>query len=163
MILVGLGANLPSARFGPPRETLDAALAAMAAAGVATVARSRWYATAPVPASDQPDFVNGVVAVQTGLPPGELLALLHRIEEAFGRVRTVRNAARVVDIDLLAYDDLVIEAGAPLLPHPRMHERAFVLYPLRDVAPGWVHPRLRLPVDALIRNLSPDQAIRALD
>lgn len=163
MILVGMGANLPHPRHGPPRATLEAALRELEAAGAAVTARSRWYATAPVPVSDQPDYVNGVVLVETPHSPRELLAMLHRIEAAFGRVRTVRNAARSVDLDLLAYHDLVDEVGPPILPHPRLAERAFVLYPLRDVAPRWVDPRSGRSVEALLRDLPPDQPIRPLD
>jgi 2-amino-4-hydroxy-6-hydroxymethyldihydropteridine diphosphokinase len=163
MILIGMGANLPHPEYGPPRVTLEAAAREIAAAGAAIVGRSRWYATAPIPASDQPDYVNGVVAVTTALGPAELLAALHRVEAAFGRVRTVRNAARPVDLDLLAYHDLVDEAGPPILPHPRLAERAFVLCPLRDVAPGWVDPRSGRTVEALLRALPPGQSIRPLE
>ena len=132
MILLGLGANLPSVRFGPPRATLEAALAALEAEGVRIVRRSRWYDTAAVPAAEQPRFVNLVVAVETKLDPVALLMLLHRIEKEFGRVRGVRNEARVIDLDLLAYDE-VLRPGPepPILPHPRLSERAFVLLPLR--------------------------------
>jgi 2-amino-4-hydroxy-6-hydroxymethyldihydropteridine diphosphokinase len=163
MILIGLGANLPHPRHGPPRATLEAVLRELEAAGVAVTARSRWYATSPVPASDQPEYVNGVAAVETTQPPGELLALLHRIEAAFGRVRTVRNAARAIDLDLLAYHEIVDEVGPPVLPHPRLAERAFVLLPLRDVAPGWVDPRSGRGLQALLRDLPPGQSIRPLD
>lgn len=139
MILIGLGANLPGADKESPRETLAAALAEMEAAGVAVVGRSGWYSSAPVPASDQPDYVNAVAALETDMAPGPLLTLLHEIESAMGRVRSVRDAARVIDIDLLDYHGQ-IDAGWPILPHPRMAQRAFVLRPLRDLAPDWCHP-----------------------
>jgi 2-amino-4-hydroxy-6-hydroxymethyldihydropteridine diphosphokinase len=129
---------------------------------VAAISRSRWYLTAPVPRSDQPDFVNGVIAASTTAEPTDLLTLLHRVEETFGRVRSVPNAARPVDLDLLDYNGLLRDGEPPILPHPRLHQRAFVLYPLRDVAPGWVHPRLGKSVDALIGALPPDQPIRVL-
>ncbi len=158
MILVALGANLPS-RFGPPRATLEAALARLEAVGLRVLARSPWYLTAPVPASDQPDYVNGVAAVETALDAAATLAALHAVEAEFGRVRTVPNAPRAIDLDLLAHGDAV-RAEAPILPHPRMHERAFVLLPLADVAPGWVHPVLRRSVAELIARLPPGQGIR---
>jgi len=138
MILLGLGANLPSAA-GAPAATLDAALRALAEDGVEILRRSPWYRSAPIPAGDQPWFVNGVAAVATRLGPKELMALLHRIEVRFGRRRGERNAPRTLDLDLLDYEGLV-RAIAPVLPHPRLHERAFVLLPLADVAPGWRHP-----------------------
>jgi 2-amino-4-hydroxy-6-hydroxymethyldihydropteridine diphosphokinase len=163
MILVALGANLPSPEHGSPRQTLSAALDALAAKGVMVVQRSRWYETAPVPVSDQPWYVNAVAAVETGIGPVELLTLLHRVEEGFGRVRGERNAPRIVDLDLLAYGEDVRDGPDGLvLPHPRLHERAFVLLPLRDVAPGWRHPRLGLTVDEMIAGLPPDQMARLL-
>ena len=151
MILIGLGANLPGAA-GAPRATLEAALAALAAAGVAVERRSPWYRSAPVPAADQPWYVNGVAAVATSLGPVELLALLHRVEARFGRVRRRRDEPRALDLDLLDYDGLV-RAAPPVLPHPRLHERAFVLLPLQDAAPGWRHPVSGKSLAELIRSL----------
>lgn len=160
-ILVALGANLPSERFGGPRETLEAALAELERRGVHVLRRSRWYETAPVPVSDQPWYVNGMAAVETGLGPEALLAVLHAIEAEFGRVRAERNAPRVVDLDLVAYGELVRPGPeAPILPHPRAAERAFVLLPLAEVAPGWRHPGRGETVEALIARLPRDQRIR---
>lgn len=156
MILIGLGANLPSPTHGSPRQTLEAALAALEACGIGIAARSRWYATAPVPASDQPDFVNLVVALETELDPGALLARLHAVEESFGRVRGQRNAARVLDIDLLDYNGRV-NTHWPVLPHPRMDRRAFVLVPLQDIAPAWRHPLTARAVSELLE-AAPDLA-----
>lgn len=159
MILIGLGANLPSVA-GPPQATLEAALTTLAEAGVEVIRRSRFYRSAPVPPADQPWFVNAVVAVATMLTPEMLLALLHRIEVRFGRKRLYPNAARTLDLDLLAYDDLLRDRPeGPILPHPRLYERAFVLLPLVEVAPGWRHPRLGCTVEALIVRLPQGQKI----
>lgn len=153
LILVGLGANLPSVA-GPPRQTLEAALDHLAAEGVRVTRRSRFWRTRPLPISDQPWFVNAVAAVETNLAPAALLDLLHASEAAFGRKRSVVNAARVLDLDLLAYGSLVLEtAPRPLLPHPRLSERAFVLLPLRDIAPAWVHPVSGETLDRMIGGL----------
>ncbi|MCC6912350.1 MAG: 2-amino-4-hydroxy-6-hydroxymethyldihydropteridine diphosphokinase [Rhodospirillaceae bacterium] len=158
MILIGVGANLPSAA-GSPRQTCEAALAHLGRLGVVIAARSPWYETAPVPVSDQPWFVNGVARVETRLSPAGLLAALHLTEAAFGRLRTVTNGARTLDLDLLAYRDETRTSGAPLLPHPRLHERAFVLFPLRDLAPAWRHPVLGETAENLAARL-PEQGIR---
>lgn len=164
MILIGVGANLPSQRFGPPREACEAALARLAELDVTVVRRSRWYTSAPVPPSDQPWFVNGVALVATELGPEDLLATLHRIENEFGRVRRARNEARVIDLDLLAYGDLVLGHGQGLvLPHPRLRTRAFVLLPLAEVAPDWRHPVSGESVADLLRALPADQVARPLD
>jgi 2-amino-4-hydroxy-6-hydroxymethyldihydropteridine diphosphokinase len=156
MILIGLGANLPSPVYGPPRATLEAALSEIAARGIGVVARSPWYASTPVPASDQPDYVNAVARLETDLEPGELMHLLHAVEASLGRTRSVPNAARIADIDLLDWHGR-IQADWPILPHPRMAARAFVLRPLADVAPDWTHPVSGRSVDALLA-AAPDGA-----
>ncbi len=160
MILIALGANLPG-RFGSPQAMLEAALQGLPGLGIFPLACSPWYETAPIPASDQPNYVNGVALADSIHDAAGTLAALHALEDDFGRVRAERNAARVLDLDLIDYHGEVRET-APILPHPRMHERAFVLVPLRDVAPEWRHPLLKRDVAALIAALPPGQAIRRL-
>ena len=141
MILVAVGSNLPS-HVGSPLATCQAAVVALAGRAVSVVGVSEWYETAPVPASDQPWYVNGVVRIATALSPADLLQTLQIIESDYARARATPNAARTLDLDLLAYDSVVMSAGPLILPHPRLQERAFVLYPLRDIAPTWRHPVL---------------------
>lgn len=155
-MVVALGANLPGP-YGPPEATLDAALTRLAALGLDITARSRWWRTAPVPVSDQPWFVNGVVAVNTALDPQAVLALLHQVEREFGRVRSARNEPRVVDLDLVCHGRMVISTDTMTVPHPRLTERAFVLLPLQDILPGWRHPVTGTPLSALIAALPADQ------
>jgi 2-amino-4-hydroxy-6-hydroxymethyldihydropteridine diphosphokinase len=158
MIFIGIGSNLVSP-VGTPLTTCLAALKRLEQSGIPVVRRSPFYETAPVPASDQPHFVNGVAELQTDQNPTELLAILHDIENAFSRMRGDSNAARTLDLDLLAYNDVVCEGQreAPHLPHPRLHERAFVLLPLCDLAPDWLHPILKTTAGELARRLPPGQ------
>jgi 2-amino-4-hydroxy-6-hydroxymethyldihydropteridine diphosphokinase len=155
-ILIGFGANLPS-RFGTPVQTLQAAQERLQSLGVRIVRRSRFWRSAPVPVSDQPWYVNAVASVETDLGAEELLALLHRVEDEFGRVRTIVNAPRLLDLDLLAYGRQVKAEGPLILPHPRLGQRAFVLLPLSEIAPMWLHPINQLDVTRMKTQLSPDQ------
>ncbi len=133
---VGLGGNL-----GDSVNTLRAALAALSALREVQVAAvSSLYRSAPIGNAGQPDFVNAVARLSTGLAPRELLRTLLEIERGFGRERSFRNAPRILDLDLLLYDaDTIAEPGLSV-PHPRMHERAFVLVPLVEIAPECVIP-----------------------
>ncbi|WP_416898172.1 MAG: 2-amino-4-hydroxy-6-hydroxymethyldihydropteridine diphosphokinase [Minwuia sp.] len=156
MIIIGLGANLPHPEHGEPAQTLEAALAALASRGVRVAAQSRWYLTPPWPESlsGQPWYVNGVAAVETDLCADRLLQTLHEVEWSFGRVRTERWAPRRIDLDLIDFDGVVRAPcgvhGVAALPHPRMHERAFVLLPLQEIAPDWRHPSSGLPLESMI-------------
>jgi 2-amino-4-hydroxy-6-hydroxymethyldihydropteridine diphosphokinase len=151
MILIALGANLPS-RTGAPDATLRAALTELAANGVSIAAVSPFYRTPAWPDPNDPPYANAIARVETDLTPQELMTRLHATETSFGRARSVRNAARTLDVDLLDYNGRV-EDGALVLPHPRMGVRNFVLIPLRDVAPNWRHPATGQSVDALIAAL----------
>jgi 2-amino-4-hydroxy-6-hydroxymethyldihydropteridine diphosphokinase len=162
MLLVALGANLSNSAIGSPLDACEKALDCLTQRGVAVIKRSRWYRSAPVPRSDQPDYINGVALVSSALAPVDLLSLLHDIEAELGRKRERVNEAREIDLDLLCHGDQVI--GWPvspvcannglILPHPRLHDRAFVLLPLRDVAPDWRHPVSGQGVEAMIRAIS---------
>jgi len=158
-IFVAIGANLPGPDAAPPIATCRAAAAALdALPGLRLRGLSRWYRTAPLPPSGQPDYVNAVAHLSGTMEPGALLAALQTIEARAGRVRGMANAARALDLDIIAMGSLVREAPDPILPHPRAHERRFVLVPLADVAPGWSHPILAQTVEALIAAL-PDQGV----
>jgi 2-amino-4-hydroxy-6-hydroxymethyldihydropteridine diphosphokinase len=162
VILIGIGGNLPSARYGPPPEVLRAALAQLESSGILVVARSSWYRTEPVPASPQPWFVNAVASVETDLDASGLLARLQAVEARFGRTRGKPNAARVLDLDLLDYCGQVTKTTRLVLPHPRLHERRFVLVPLAEIAPNWRHPVLRLTAMQLLSGLAAKEAVERL-
>ena len=136
--MVALGCSLPGSY--PSREVLlDAALEALAAEGLAVAARSSWWTSAAWPDPAAPAYLNGVVLVEARASADELLATLHRIEARFGRVRAEANAPRTLDLDLIAHGRAVL-GGAVVVPHPRAHERLFVMGPLAEIAPDWRHP-----------------------
>ena len=127
---LSLGGNI-----GDARATIAAALAALEASGVRVVARSSDYRTRPWGKTDQPDFTNVSAVVETALPPLELLAVCLEVERQLGRVRHERWGPRLIDIDLIAYDDVRMDTPALTLPHRHAHERGFVLIPLAEIAP----------------------------
>ena len=141
-VYIGLGSNLDD-----PAGRLHRAIAAIA--GVELRAVSSFYASAPLGYDAQPDFVNAVVEVATSLAPRALLDQLQRIEQLQGRQRSFANAPRTLDLDIVLYGGLQQSDADLLLPHPRCHERAFVLLPLHEIAPDYVIPG-RGPVAGLI-------------
>lgn len=154
-ILVAVGSNLPGPGGRSPLAICAWAVARLAAIeGLRLVAVSRWYRTPAWPPSDQPDYVNGVVRLAGGLAPRAVLAALQAIEAEGGRVRGAPNAARTLDLDVVGIDGLVLDTPDLVVPHPRMAARAFVLAPLCDVAPGWVHPVLGQTAAALLAALA---------
>ena len=171
--LIALGSNLPSAESGLT-STLDRAVRLLGDHPKVTLqAVSRWYRTPAWPPGSGPDFVNGALSITTELDAQALLGVLHQIEGALGRERRQRWAPRTCDLDLIAYSNQVLpdlqrakhwiamgddEAfktppDGLVLPHPRMHKRAFVLVPLCEIAPEWVHPVLGQSVRALVQAL----------
>ena len=163
MILIGIGSNLAAAGYASPLDTAAAAVARLPGVGIAVLRRSRWYTSQPVPPSDQPWYVNGVVAVEAALGPMALLEALLAVEAEFGRHRSVPGAARTLDLDLLDYHGTRCNGERLLLPHPRLHERRFVLLPLAELAPQWRHPRLGKTVAELLAAVpAAEQPVHAL-
>ena len=159
-VFIGLGANLTPEGYRNPRDGCEAALVALQDEGVFLEKISNWYETAPVPISDQPWYLNAVALATTSGDAAMTLAALHRIESRFGRVRGIRNEARVLDMDLLDFDGQHNQDLSLMLPHPRMHQRAFVLLPLRELSPNWYHPVSGILIDDLISQLPSSQKIR---
>jgi len=160
MILIALGANLPSFA-GPPAQTLAAALASLQNRNVKIRAVSSFYETPAWPDPSDPPFVNAVADVDTGLQPLALMGVLHEVETEFGRKRSTPNAPRSLDIDLIDYQGRM-EPGPPQLPHPRAVRRAFVLVPLRDLAPLWRDPASGQSVEELLAALPDVATVRVI-
>ncbi len=145
---IALGSNLPS-DWGAPLQTLTAALEALAQTqGIGLTGVSSVYQTAPIGPA-QPDYFNACATMTTTRDPEDLLELLHHIEARFGRVRQERWGPRTLDLDLLLYDDRVLDTTAIQLPHPGLVDRDFVLVPLVEIAGDWIDPRSGLTIQAL--------------
>ncbi len=144
VIYLALGTNL-----GKRTANLRRAIQALPPV-ITVLAESPVYETPPWGVTNQPDFLNMVLKGETRLAPLELLQVLKQIESELGRVPTIRYGPRLIDIDILFYDDCILDTPELTIPHPRLHERAFVLVPLNDLAPALVHPVLGKPVSALL-------------
>ena len=155
MILIALGSN-QTGPWGSPRETVLRALSALNQSGIRLRRASRLVVSTPYGRAGQPDFVNAVARVETRLSPQALLARLHLIERQAGRRRTLRWGPRTLDLDLLDYHGRTLrQASGPVLPHPGIAGRIFVLAPIAEIAPGWRHPASRQTAARLLARLDP--------
>ena len=147
---IALGSNL-----GNSLDILENSLTALAnIPGIEIKNTSSWYQTKPVGNIDpQPDYLNGCAVLEVAQNPTELLTILQATEVEFGRVRKKRWEARTLDLDLLLYDDLILDSPNLTIPHPRMHERAFVLVPLAEIAPLWIEPVSRTAIAKLLKSV----------
>ncbi|WP_432808066.1 2-amino-4-hydroxy-6-hydroxymethyldihydropteridine diphosphokinase [Pantanalinema sp. GBBB05] len=145
---IGLGSNL-----GNSLTILESTLQTLAQTPeIQLLARSHWYQTTAV-GPPQPDYLNGCALLRTSLSPHQLLTVLLDVETTFGRVRRERWAARTLDLDVLLFDDLILDTPTLQIPHPRMVERAFVLVPLAEVAPDWKEPVSRKSIAELVQTV----------
>jgi 2-amino-4-hydroxy-6-hydroxymethyldihydropteridine diphosphokinase len=147
IIYLALGTNL-----GDRMENLRRAIAALSPT-LHVTALSPVYETPPWGYADQPAFLNMALAGETKSEPRELIVFLKNLETELGREKTFRNGPRLIDMDILFYDDLVFEQADLVIPHPHLHERAFVLVPLNDIAPELVHPVLKRNVHELLKDV----------
>lgn len=124
---------------------------------------SSLYETGPVGFADQPDFLNAVAEAETILSPSGLLTVIKQVEESLGREPTFRYGPRAIDVDVLLYDDIVFQGQEVKVPHPRLHERRFVLEPLVELAPDVVHPVLLRPVSAILADLPEGERVTVVE
>ena len=161
-VLIALGSNLDGG-FGSSVSLLEAALDNFPAAGFKLLARSSWWRSASWPDPALPDYINALAIVETALAPAETLAALHDIESGFGRVRGLSNQPRTLDLDLVAHGRTVIDQGGLELPHPRAARRLFVMGPLAEIAPDWVHPVLEETARSLAAKADVGRDARPID
>src|SRR5271157_2882601 len=150
IIYLALGTNL-----GDRIANLRAAIEALSPE-IKVIVESKVYETPPWGYEDQPAFLNMAVKGETGLKPESLLKRLKQLEVQLGREQSFRWGPRLIDIDILFYDDLILESESLTIPHPRLHERAFVLVPLTDIAPDFIHPVLKETIKELLASADTD-------
>ena len=154
IVYLALGSNL-----GDRQENLRTAIASLSPQ-MEVKAKSHIYETPPWGYENQPKFYNQAIKAETYVPPEPLLKHLKRLEIALGRQASFPNGPRLIDLDLLFYDDLILSTSVLTLPHPRLHERGFVLLPLMDIAPGLVHPVLKKSIRELAASANLDGIIQ---
>jgi len=159
LIYIGIGSNLNGKNNETPLQNCKKALVELKKE-VNICKISSWYKSEPIPVSNQPWFINGVIEISTNKSSLDLLEFILSIEEVFGRVREKKNEARILDLDIIDYKKKILYIKNKLIiPHPRMHERSFVLQPLSELNPKWIHPIKKKGIKELIRNLNDKQKI----
>lgn len=160
MILSGKSAIALGSNLGDSQNILQSAVQLLdQTPGIELLARSSWYRTKAV-GPPQPDYLNGCVLLQVLMSPQQLLATLLETEAKFGRFRQERWGPRTLDLDLLLFDDVVLESSHLQIPHPRMRERAFVLVPLAEIAPNWLEPVSGKSIAQLVRQVDASEVCR---
>ena len=157
-IYIALGANQPYKHLSP-HESLQQALSQLSKREITIISASRVWQTPAWPDPIDPPYANGVACIDTSLSPDQLLSVLHDVESAFGRERSVRNAPRTLDLDLIDYKGQIKHSDV-IIPHPRATRRSFVLLPLQEIASEWVDPVTERHIATLIKDL-PDKDIKA--
>jgi 2-amino-4-hydroxy-6-hydroxymethyldihydropteridine diphosphokinase len=156
LVYLSLGSNV-----GDRQVQLQDALAKLAAVG-RVVATSSFYETEPIEFTQQPWFLNCALALETSQTPQQLMAAILRIEEEMGRRRVQKKGPRSIDIDILLFDDTIVDSKELTIPHPAMHQRRFVLEPLAEIAPELLHPVLKKTIGELLDSLPPGQVVKRL-
>ncbi len=157
-VYIALGSNI-----GEPIKNIKNAIALLNDGGVKLIKSSSFYHTEPYGVKDQPDFVNSVIIAETTLSLKELFNLIKKIEKNMGRKKNIKYGPRVIDIDIIFYENLIYEDANIIIPHPKMVERSFVLYPLEEIDPLFLHPLLKETISQLKNNLKDDLKIKKIN
>ena len=152
-IIIGIGGNLKSEEGTHPIKVAMKAISYFKDYSINVTNQSSWYETEPIPKSDQPNFFNCIVLADTNLNELDVLKSLHEIEHKLGRKRRIVNEARVIDLDLIDYSNKILMNKEIIIPHPRAHQRRFVMEPLAELDKNWVHPILKINISKILKNL----------
>ena len=152
-IIIGIGGNLKSNDGTHPIKVAMKAIRYFNDYSIKVTDQSSWYETEPIPKSKQPNFFNCIVFANTILNELDVLKSLHEIEHKLGRKRRMVNEARIIDLDLIDYSNKILISNEIIIPHPRAHQRRFVMEPLAELDKNWVHPILKKSVDEILQNL----------
>ena len=152
-IIIGIGGNLKSEEGAHPIKVAMKAISYFKDYLINVTNQSSWYETEPIPKSDQPNFFNCIVLANTNLNELDVLKSLHEIEHKLGRKRRMVNEARIIDLDLIDYSNKILINKEIVIPHPRAHQRRFVMEPLAELDNTWVHPILKININKILKNL----------
>ncbi len=152
-IIIGIGGNINSEDGTHPIKICNKAIRLLQKYSIEVKKQSKWYNSEAIPKSDQPNFFNCVVTASTKLNEYDVLKYLHEIEAQFGRKRNKINAPRSIDLDLIDYSNKVLNNKNLVIPHPRAHLRKFVIGPLAEINPYWIHPILKVNVLDILKKL----------
>jgi len=162
LIYLAIGSNLSGLNNETPIQNCNLVLDTIKKE-LSVKKKSSWYKSQPIPVSNQSWYVNGVIEVETEKDPLELLNFLIDLEKSFGRIRNKKNESRIIDLDIIDYNQKVLNINDKLIiPHPRMNERAFVLLPLYEINPFWTHPITNENISDLVNNVKNKQKIELI-
>ena len=153
-IIIGIGGNIKSNDGSHPVHVAMNAINYLQNYSIQVTGQSSWYESQPIPKSDQPNFFNCIVIANTLLNELDVLETLHKIEHKLGRRRKITNEPRVIDLDLIDYSNKILKNNQIIIPHPRAHKRRFVMEPLAELDPNWVHPTLKRDVRTILKKLN---------
>ena len=161
-IIISIGGNIKSEDGSHPIQVAEKAINCFKDYSITVMKRSKWYESDPIPKSDQPNFFNCIIFANTTLVELDVLKKLHEIEYLLGRERKLINEARVIDLDLIDYENKIVKSREIIVPHPRAHLRRFVMEPLAELDENWVHPIFNQNVNEILKKLN-NQDVKAVN